>query len=102
MRSTSFTPDVLRDTVYLHLSPQGYNDTLRGVNIRKSAKSPDAQVMPGDVVVKLIVSVPKEFFEDAMPTAEVELDASQVIAVGVIQGDAPSDDESFVAGELNG
>lgn len=111
MEIGQFTPDVLKDTVYLHLTPKDlYNSgTLRSMNVRKAAKSADAHIEPGDVVVKLVVSVRKDFFADSMPTAEIELDAAQVIGIGVIQADAPipdpygdEDAEAFLAGELNG
>ena len=55
-------------TVYLHLRP-GYlpNELV----VAKLAKSLDAQVEPGDIIVKAKVSVPSDFFKTARPYAEV-------------------------------
>jgi len=84
---TSMTPDVLTDTVYLHLRPTSYawNNALTGVRVVKLAKSVDAQVEPGDYIVKLDVSVPREFFDQAMPSARITLEPGQVVAVSFDQ-----------------
>jgi hypothetical protein len=86
-RITSNTPEVLTDTVYLHLRPTTYtwNNSLTGVRVVKLAKSVDAQVEPGDYIVKLDVSVPREFFDQAMPSARITLEPGHVVAVSFDQ-----------------
>lgn len=79
------------DTVYLHLRPEVYYNSLRGMNVTKMAKSRDAAVDPRDYVVKLEVVVPSEFFEQATPSARVVLEPSAVVPILVAQ-EEDSDD----------
>ena len=57
------------DTIYLHLRKNMYN----GLDVMKMAKSKDAQIRPGDVLVKVKVSVSDTFFEDAVPFIAMEI-----------------------------
>lgn len=57
------------EVVYLHLKPGQYS---RDLTISKMAKSQDAQVEPGVVIVKAKVTVPAGFFDEAMPYVEIE------------------------------
>jgi len=78
----TYTPKQLKDTVYLHLRPKAsWNGTLEGMTVVKAVKSTDAEVRPGDFIVKLEVTVPAEFFVEAMPSARITLDSGQVVPV---------------------
>ncbi|MFL2002162.1 hypothetical protein [Microbacterium sp. A1-JK] len=79
----SYTPKELKDTVYLHLRPKTarWNNVLEGMTVVKAAKSTDAAVEPGDFIVKLEVTVPAEFFIEAMPSARIELSSGQIVPV---------------------
>lgn len=55
--------------VYLHLNPGRY---ARDLVISKVAKSQDAQVEPGTVIVKAKITVPAGFFDEAIPYVEIE------------------------------
>ncbi|WP_295102961.1 hypothetical protein [uncultured Microbacterium sp.] len=55
--------------VYLHLNPGRY---ARDLAVSKVAKSQDAQVEPGTVIVKAKITVPAGFFDEAMPYVEIE------------------------------
>ena len=91
----NYTPEVLTDKVYLHLRPTtGYNNVLDGMRVVKLAKSVDAQVEPGDYIVKLDVSVPREFFDQAMPSARITLEPGQVVAVSFDQVDEDAEVQS--------
>ena len=82
----SFTPKTLTDTVYLHLRPKSsYYGTLEGMTVVKTVKSTDGEVAPGDFIVKLEVSVPAEFFIEAMPSARITLDSGQIVPVTFAQ-----------------
>ncbi|WP_156759534.1 hypothetical protein [Microbacterium karelineae] len=56
-------------TVYLHLRPGAY---LTDLTIAKMAKSKDALVEPGTVIVKAKITVPGNFFDEATPYVEIE------------------------------
>lgn len=76
------TPEILKDTVYLHLRPKAMwpgSTVLGDMTVIKAAKSVDAAVEPGDFIVKLEVSVPAQFFIDSMPSARIELEPGKVI-----------------------
>lgn len=55
--------------VYLHLKPGRYPMDLV---IDKVAKSRDAQVEPGVVIVKAKITVPGNFFDEALPYVDIE------------------------------
>jgi hypothetical protein len=57
------------EVAYLHLKPGRYS---RDLTIVKMAKSQDAAVEPGVVIVKAKVTVPAGFFDEAMPYVEIE------------------------------
>lgn len=57
------------EVVYLHLKPGYYS---RDLTVSKMAKSKDAQVEPGVVIVKTKITVPAGFFDEAMPYVEIE------------------------------
>ena len=81
IRIESWTPKMLKETVYLHLRPktQAWDSVLDGLTVVKMAKSVDAAVEPGDYIVKLEVSVPATFFIDSMPSARIELEPGKVV-----------------------
>lgn len=85
IKITKWSPEVCEDTVYLHLRPKvgPWNGALEGMTIVKTAKSKDAQVDPDVFVVRLKVSVPATFFVEAMPSAVVTFEPSDVIAIEV-------------------
>lgn len=56
-------------TVLLHLRPGDYPSDLTVVKI---AKSENAVVTPGDVIVKAKITVPGNFFDVARPYVEIE------------------------------
>lgn len=82
----TYTPKVLEEEIYLHLRPtmSSYSSGIRGVQVVKLVKTQDARVAPGDYIVKLTVSVPSSFFDEAMPSARVELEPGQVVPVMVV------------------
>lgn len=55
--------------VYLHLNPGKYP---RDLIVSKVAKSLDAQVEPGTVIVKAKITVPAGFFDAAIPYVEID------------------------------
>ncbi|KJL37070.1 hypothetical protein RR49_01182 [Microbacterium ginsengisoli] len=55
--------------VYLHLNPGRY---ARDLIVSKVAKSREAQVEPGTVIVKAKITVPAGFFDEAIPYVEIE------------------------------
>lgn len=55
--------------LYLHLKPGVYAGDL---TVTKVAKSRDAQVEPGVVIVKAKITVPGNFFDEALPYIEIE------------------------------
>lgn len=71
-------------TVYLHLRPGVY---LRELTVAKMAKSLDAVVEPGDVVVKARISVPGDFFKRVMPTVDVTFSPEDVIPAPTINAE---------------
>lgn len=82
------TPEVLSESIYLHLRPSprwAGSSILGGFKVVKMAKSLDVEVTPGDYIVKLDVSVAATFFDDSMPSAPVFLDPSQIVAPTVVQ-----------------
>ena len=82
IKISNYTPKTLTDTVYLHLRPKtSYYGVLEGMTVVKTVKSTDAEVAPGDFIVKLEVSVPAEFFIEAMPSARITLDSGQIVPV---------------------
>lgn len=54
--------------VYLHLKPGQYSADL---TVAKVAKSRDALVEPGVVIVKAKITVPGNFFDEALPYVEI-------------------------------
>lgn len=89
-RITVATPETLTETVYLHLHPEPTfrgGTILGGMVISKMTKSTDAQVAPGDYVVKLEVAVPATFFAEAMPSARIELEPGKVVPLVFTQVD---------------
>lgn len=54
--------------VYLHLAP---GRASRDLVVAKVAKSLEAQVDPGVVIVKAKITVPGNFFEKALPFVEI-------------------------------
>lgn len=91
-----YTPEVLKETVYLHVTATtgGYSNRIQGVSVRKLAKSLDAAVTPGDYIVKLDIAVPKQFFEDAMPSARITLESGQVVPIDVTPVDVDESEEA--------
>lgn len=91
------TPKVLEETIYLHVRPtmSSWSYGIRGLQVVKMAKSTDAAVAPGDYIVKLEVAVPASFFNDAMPSARIELEPGKVVPF-MIEQDEP--DESVSGG----
>jgi len=57
------------EVAYLHLKPGRY---ARDLTIVKLAKSKDAAVDPGTVIVKAKITVPPGFFDEAVPYVEIE------------------------------
>lgn len=57
--------------LYLHLKPGQYQADL---SVVKVAKSLDATVEPGAIVVKTKVTVPGDFFAKAVPYVELEIE----------------------------
>lgn len=55
--------------VYLHLNRGRYPGDLV---VSKVAKSKDALVEPGTVIVKAKIAVPAGFFDEVMPYVEIE------------------------------
>lgn len=78
---SSFTPETMTDTVYLHIEPRGWGSTIREVAVTKMAKSRDAAVAPRAYVVKVEIVVPKALFADALPSARIELQAGDVVPI---------------------
>lgn len=66
--------------VYLHLNPGRYS---RDLVVSKVAKSQDAQVEPGTVIVKAKITVPAEFFDEAIPYVEIEFKPGEELAPDV-------------------
>ena len=64
-----YTKPARSQVVYLHLKPGRYSSDLV---VDKVAKSKDAQVEPGVVIVKAKITVPGNFFDEAMPYVEIE------------------------------
>ncbi len=54
--------------VYLHLKPGYYPSDL---TVSKVAKSLDAVVEPGTVIVKAKITVPGDFFDEALPFVDI-------------------------------
>ena len=65
----TYTPPPRTEQVFLHLRPGRY---LGDLNVAKMVKTEDALVEPGDVVVKLLVTVSPDFFKTVRPEAQVE------------------------------
>lgn len=63
--------------VYLHLNPGRYS---RDLVVSKVAKSQDAQVEPGTVIVKAKITVPAGFFDEAIPYVEIEFKPGDELA----------------------
>lgn len=80
---TAYQKSPRSQTVYLHLKPGRYNNEL---TIEKIAKSKDAQVEPGVVVVKAKITVPGNFFDEAMPFVEIEFQPGDEIQPEVTIG----------------
>lgn len=70
------TPHHRSQVVYLHLKKGTYAQDLI---VAKVAKSRDAQVEPGVVIVKAKISVPASFFEEALPYVEITFQAGDEI-----------------------
>lgn len=64
------------ETVYFHLRPGRYRSDL---DVVKMAKSRNAQVEPGTVVVKAKITVPGDFFDEAIPYVEIEFQPSDAL-----------------------
>lgn len=80
----------MRDTVYLHLR----KDPIywrRAFKVVKMAKSKGADVQPGDVIVKVRIAIPDDFFEDVMPTVELALDSEKAVVFAAEQEDLDED-----------
>lgn len=74
----------MHDAVYLHLRKDPVY-WRRAFKVVKMAKSTDAEVTPGDVVVKVKITIPDSFFDDAMPTIELALDPEKAVPFAVEQ-----------------
>lgn len=83
----SITPKVLVEDLFLHIRPTNatYSDSLNGFIVSKVVKTIHAEVAPGDYIVKLKVSIPREFFIDAMPAVEVMINARDALALPEIE-----------------
>lgn len=64
----TFPKPARSQVVYLHLKPGQYSTDL---TVAKVAKSRDAQVEPGIVIVKAKITVPGNFFDEALPYVEI-------------------------------
>ncbi|MFJ4173370.1 hypothetical protein [Microbacterium sp. NPDC089696] len=64
----SFPKPARSQVVYLHLKPGQYSTDL---TVAKVAKSRDAQVEPCVVIVKAKITVPGDFFDEALPYVEI-------------------------------
>lgn len=62
--------------VFLHLKKGAYANDLV---VTKVAKTRDAQVDPGVVIVKANISVPGNFFEEALPYVEINFEAGDEV-----------------------
>lgn len=71
------------EVAYLHLKPGRY---ARDLQIVKLAKSKDAAVEPGTVIVKAKITVPAGFFDEAVPYVEIEFKAGDEITPEVTIG----------------
>lgn len=83
MNVDQYTPEILSDTIYLHVKPKALysgGSAIRSVVVTKAVKSLDAQVEPGVYIVKLKVQFPKRFFQDAMPAAVVQFEPGDEIS----------------------
>lgn len=83
LKVTNNTPDVMTDVVYLHLQPRngGWGESIREVQVVKTAKSLDAAVEPHTFIVKVEVAVPKRLFAEAIPSARIEIQPGDVVPV---------------------
>jgi len=65
------------ETIYLHLQPGYYPSELTVV---KMAKSLSVKVEPGIVIVKAKITVPGDFFDEALPFAEIEFQPEDAVS----------------------
>lgn len=79
---------IREQNVFLHLRPGYYS---RDLIVSKLAKSEDAQVEPGDVVVKAKISVPDGFFTTARPYVEVMIEPGSELRAPEIEIIDPED-----------
>lgn len=89
MTEMGYTKPSRSQVVYLHLKPGAYPHDL---NIVKVAKSRDAQVEPGVVIVKAKITVPGAFFDEALPYVEVEFKPGDEVQPAEVQIGAVSND----------
>ncbi|MGI6878802.1 hypothetical protein [Microbacterium sp. gxy059] len=68
MAGESFTKPNRSQVVFLHLRPGQYPTDLTVVKV---AKSRDALVGPGTVIVKARITVPGTFFDEALPFVDI-------------------------------
>lgn len=92
----AYTPEVMTDTVYLHIEPRGWYGTIREVAVTKMAKSRDAKVAPRAFVVKVEIAVPKSLFADAVPSARIEIEPGNIVPIVTLLN---AEDESESDGE---
>lgn len=89
---SSYTPQVMTDTVYLHVQPRGWNGVIRSAVVTKMTKTLDAEVEPRTFIVKVEVVVPKRLFSEAVPTARIEIQPGDIVPVVTLL-DAEADGE---------
>ena len=85
----TFKKEPRSETVYLHLKPGNYRNEL---TVAKMAKSKSAQVEPGTVIVKAKITVPGDFFDEAMPYVEIEFKPGDEIAPAEVMIGVERDD----------
>ena len=60
------------ETVYLHIA-KGHRPA--DLLVRKMVKSASSPALPGDVVVKARITVPGDFFDNLMPTLDIQIES---------------------------
>lgn len=77
------------EVVYMHLKPGKFNNEL---SVQKIAKSKHAHVEPGVVIVKAKITVPGNFFDEALPFVEIEFQPGDEIQPAEVTIGVESDD----------